>query len=123
MAGEDDGGGGGLGKEREMTSQAVRDKVADLVRQDLEERLGDKLVFDPIIVEDKVDHDDEDYLDITIIYDGDRKHLDSDTTVGLVDRITPRLLELGTPWPPGRSFVERWEWEARRTSKSKRDES
>ena len=71
-------------------------KVADLVRQDLEGRLGDKLVFDPIHRRlTEVDHDDEDYLDITIIYDGDRKHLDSDTTVGLVDRITPRLLELG----------------------------
>lgn len=106
-----------------MTSQAVKDKVADMVRHDLEERLGDKLAFDPIIVEDKVDHDDEDYLDITIIYDGDRKHLDSDTTAGLVDRITPQLLELGAPWPPGKSFVEKWEWEARHKSKFKHHES
>ena len=106
-----------------MTSQAVRDKVAGLVRQDLEERVGDKLAFGPIIVEDKVDHDDEDYLDITIIYDGDREHLDSDTTVGLVRRITPQLLELGTPWPPGKSFVVKREWEARRKSKFGHHES
>ena len=94
-----------------MTSQAVRDKVADLVRQDLEERVGDKLTLDPILVFDRVDHDDDDYLDIIIVYDGDRKHLDPDTTIGLVGRITPQLLELGTPWPPSRSFVERSEWE------------
>lgn len=106
-----------------MTSQAVRDKVADLVRQDLEERVGDKLTFGPIIVEDKVDHDDEDYLDITIVYDGARKHLDSDTTVGLVGRITPQLLELGAPWPPSKSFVVRREWETRRKYKLMRDES
>ena len=109
--GRTDGGGCGLGKEREMTSQAVRDKVADLVRQDLEGRVGDKLKFDPILVFDRVDHDDDDYLDIIVVYDGDRKHLDPDTTIGLVDRITPQLLELGTPWPPSRSFVERSEWE------------
>ena len=30
-----------------MTSQAVRDKVADLVRQDLEGRVGDKLEVRP----------------------------------------------------------------------------
>ena len=36
-----------------MTSKAVRDKVADLVRKDLEECFGDKLVFDPILVFDK----------------------------------------------------------------------
>ena len=93
-----------------MTSQAVREKVADLVRQDLEECFGDKLVFAPILVFDRVDHDDEDYLHIIVIYDGDRKHLDPDTTIGLVDRITPQLLELGAPWPPSRSFVEKSEW-------------
>ncbi len=94
-----------------MTSQAVRDKVADLVRQDLEGRVGDKLAFDPILVFDRVDHDDDDYLDIIIIYDGDPKHLDSDTTIGLVGRITPQLLELGTPWPPSKSFIDKSEWE------------
>ena len=93
-----------------MTSQAVRDKVADLVRQDLEECFGDKLAFDPILVFDRVDHDDDDYLDIIIVYEGDRKHLDPKLTVGLVRRITPQLLELDTPWPPSRSFVERSEW-------------
>ena len=94
-----------------MTSQAVRDKVADLVRQDLEERVGDKLAFDPILVFDRVDHDDDDYLDIIIVYDGGPKHLDSDTAIGLVGRITPQLLELGVPWPPGKSFIDKSEWE------------
>ncbi len=94
-----------------MTSQAVRDKVADLVRQDLEERVGDKLAFDPILVFNRVDHDDDDYLDIIIVYEGDSKHLDFDTTIGLVRRITPQLLELGVPWPPGKSFIDKSEWE------------
>ena len=93
-----------------MTSQALKDKVEELVRRDLEERVGDKLALDPILVFDRVDHDDEDYLHIIVIYDGDRKHLDLDTTIGLIGRITPQLLELGAPWPPTPSFVERSEW-------------
>ena len=94
-----------------MTPKAVRDKVADIVRQDLDECFGDKLVFDPILVANRVDHDDEDYLHIIIIYEGDRKHLDPSVTVGLVRRITPQLLELGVPWPPSKSFVDKSEWE------------
>ncbi len=67
-------------------------------------------MFDPIIVKQKVDHDDEEYLEIYIIYKGDMKNLDPGWTVGLGRRMLPALEEIGVSEPPAHSFVEKSEW-------------
>ena len=95
-----------------MTDRVVREKVADIVRRDLADCFGERIVFGPIVVVPKVDHDDVDYLDIYIVYEGDMEELDPDLTLGMVGRITPDLMKLGVPWPPSRSFVEKSDWEA-----------
>ncbi len=59
-----------------MIAKEVTDKVADIVRELLTERFKDEFVFDPIIVEPKFDHDDEEYLNIYIVFDGDQDRLD-----------------------------------------------
>ena len=95
-----------------MTEREVRDQVAKIVRHDLVACFGDKVVFEPILVVSKVDHDDEDYLDIYIVYEGDMKDLDPNLTLGMIGRIKPELEKLGVPWPLSRSFVEKADWEA-----------
>ena len=71
-------------------------------------------MFDPIIVEPKIDHDGDKYLSITIVFDGDQKRLDAEWTLGLIRRIRPKLIELGIDdfLFLSKSFVEKSEWEA-----------
>ena len=93
-------------------SSETLEKVADIARDLLEERFGDDFVFDPIFVKEKVDHDDEEYLEIYIIYDGDYAKLDPGWTVGLGLRMMPALLEIGVTEPPAHALAEKSDWEA-----------
>ena len=94
-----------------MYSREVADKVGKLVGDSLRERFKDEFVFDPIVVEPAIDHDGDDYLDIFIIYEGDRKRLDPGWTVGLTVRLSDELLSLGVNTVCGHSFVPKNEWE------------
>ena len=97
-----------------MLNQALRDKVAEIVRETLTERFADELVFDPIRVIPAVDEygdgDGQPYLRIMIVFDGDQKALDPRWTSGLIRRIRPKLLEAGVEEFPSPSFVEKSEW-------------
>ena len=90
----------------------VLEKVADIAKGLMEERFGDDFVFDPVFVKEKVDHDDEDYLEIYILYDGDYKSLDPGWTVGLGLRMESALLEIGVSEIPAHALVEKSDWEA-----------
>ena len=91
-------------------SDEVLQKVADLAREDMEGHFGGTFVFDPIVVVPKIDHTDEEYLYIYIVFDGDQALLDSQWTRGLVGRIGPAMREMGIMSIPNNSFVEKSEW-------------
>ena len=93
-------------------SAEVLEKVADIARDLLEERFGDDFRFDPIIVNRKVDHDGDEFLEIRIIYDGDAKNLDLDWTLSMGRLMEPALLKIGVAELPSRAFIEKSDWEA-----------
>ena len=97
-----------------MLKQELRDKVAAIVRETLEDRFADEFVFDPIRVIPAVDEygdgDGEPYLRIMIVFDGNQKALDPRWTSGLIRRIRPKLIEAGVEEFPSPSFVEKSEW-------------
>ena len=93
------------------TSATVTDEVANIVRQTLEEKFGDSLVFDPIEVIPKIDLDGDEYLHIYMVYDGDYELLDTAWTLGLYGLLWPKLIELGVESVPSLSFVEKSDWE------------
>jgi len=97
-----------------MITKIQTDAVANIVRETLAQRFTDEFVFDPIIVEPKIDHDGDKYLNITIVFDGDQKRLDPEWTLGLTRRIRPKLMELGIDdfLFLSKSFIEKSEWEA-----------
>ena len=95
-----------------MTTKANTEAVASIVSKVLTQRFEDEFVFGPIIVEPEMDHDGEEYLHITIVFDGDQKKLDPHWTAGLLGRIRPQLIDLGIDEFPSKSFVEKSEWEA-----------
>ena len=93
-----------------MTTEAVSQKVANIVRKALADRFKDEFVFEPIVVVPKVDHDGDEYLHIYIVFDGDQKRLDPDWTLGLVDLILQEVTREEVPNVPAKSFVEKSEW-------------
>ena len=94
-----------------MISREVADEFADLVRQALQERFKDDLVFDPIVVEPAIDHYGDEYLDIFVVYQGEYKKLDTCWTLGLPAILDWRLVELRVCNVPVISYVEKKEWQ------------
>ena len=97
-----------------QVTKDVTEKVARIVKNTLDKRFGnDDIVFDRIIVEPKIDHYGDEYIDILIVYVGDRKILDPGWTVGLVRRILPKMEAEGiyVTNVPSKSFIPKFEWE------------
>jgi hypothetical protein len=96
----------------ELTKE-VKQRVIDLVRADLAEKFGpeDPIVFDPIVIDPRLDPDGEEYLHIYVVYDGDQELLEPLWTADLIGRMWPKLIAMGIPELPGKSFVEKSEWD------------
>ena len=96
-------------------TQEQLDRVAEIVHEDLTDGFGDKFVFDPIwvipYVSDAFPDDPMDFLRILIVFEGDVYDLDSFWTVGLIDRMIPKLEAADIPHFPINSFINRREWE------------
>ena len=93
-------------------SETVLEKVADIARGLLYERFQDDFVFDPIIVEPRIDHEGIEYLQLYIVYDGEYSRLDPLWTARLGLMMEPALLELGITETPSKAYIEKSEWEA-----------
>ena len=93
-------------------SETVLEKVADIARGLLYERFQDDFVFDPIIVEPRIDHEGIEYLQLYIVYDGEYAKLDPLWTARLGLMMEPALLELGITETPSKAYIEKSEWEA-----------
>ena len=94
-------------------TQEVKQQVIDIVRTDLAETYaGDgPIVFDPIVIDPRIDPDGEPYFHIYVVYDGDDDLMDVLWTADLIRRIRPQLEAMGIPETLSKSFVEKSEWE------------
>ena len=95
---------------RFRTTEATIQKVTDIVREALEERFADEFVFDPIIVNPRIDHYGDEYLHMYIVLDGDIRNLDTAWTLrlrGIIIDETDEELSV-----PSISFVGKEEWDA-----------
>ncbi len=96
-----------------MTTQTQRDTVADIVRKILDDKFGDSLIFDQIIVKDAVDIvDGMEYLRISIVFEGNRKLMTPKWRIGMRRRTRQKLAELDIYEFPVMSFVEKSDWDA-----------
>ena len=94
----------------------VMAKVADIVRQTLDEKFKDlPIEFDDIMVEARREPYDYDefYLDIRILYVGERKLLDPDWTGSMVGFLLPKMEAEGIHVAnvPSKTFISKHEWE------------
>ncbi len=81
-----------------------------IVKNALAELFPDGLVFDPIDVEIRTDQDHDEYLNIHIVFEGDRETLTYRRRMDLIDQIRPQLAEIGFPGIPRWAFVKKSEW-------------
>ena len=94
----------------------VLEKVANIVRQTLEEKFeGLAMEFEDIVIylrTDPYDYEDK-YMDIKIVYVGERKLLDPIWTGTLVGIILPKMEAEGihVSCVPSKSFIPKHEWE------------
>ena len=95
---------------KKALTQEEREKISEIIRDDLVSRFGGEFVFDPIVSEMDVNYDGEDYIQIWIVFDGDQARLDPQWTYGLITRIRPKLIDCGLPYFPSPGFVEKSEW-------------
>lgn len=95
-------------------TEKVIERVADIAKEMLEERFAPEgLVFDPILVERKIDHYGDEYVDIRMVFNGKVEQLDVDWTIGMSGRIRSKLEAEGIYLANmiGRGFVEKVEWD------------
>ena len=95
-------------------TQEIIDRVKVFARDMLEERFAsDGFIFDPIIVERKIDHYGDEFIDIRTVFDGDQKLLDAGWTVSMSRRIRTKLEAEGIYLANmiGKRFVLKAEWD------------
>lgn len=95
-------------------TQELLDKVEVIARDMLEERFTpDGFIFDPIIVERKIDHYGDEFIDIRIVFAGDQKLLDAGWTVSMPRHIRSKLDAEGIYLPNmiGKRFMLKTDWD------------
>ena len=95
-------------------TEEIIERVADIVKEMLAERFAlEGLVFDPIIVERKIDHYGDEYIDILMVFNGKVEQLDVDWTISMSRRIRSKLESEGIYLANmiGKGFVEKVEWD------------
>ena len=91
-------------------TQATQDKVQGIVKRLLAENITSGMVFDPILVQPEIDHDDEEYLHIYIVYDGEWKEPERTWKVGLQHLVLQEMPIDEMPTIPNVTFCEKNEW-------------
>ncbi len=88
---------------------SVKEQVAAIYRRHLEDKFGDRLAFDPIVVVPRLDEWGEEYLHIYSVVDGDGGLLDPSWLNSLYRKVRPQLIELGVTSIPSQSFIDKAE--------------
>ena len=95
-----------------MITEYAKEKLADAARDILyKEYANGEFVFDPILVETKIDAYGDEYPKIYVIYDGDMADFHSLTGVRLSLTLDPVLDELEISGVSNVSLVPKFEWE------------
>ena len=91
------------------------DEVVKAVQDILAERFeNDPIAFGPIVVEPAIDHDEDDYMRITIVFEGDPDLLEPSWALDLTRRLQIDLCQkdIGGFDYISKRWVEKSEWEA-----------
>ena len=91
-----------------ITTEA-QEKAIDIIRADLEEQFLGKVRFGSIRITPRPGPDDEEYLDVLVVYDGRREDLQAQVLNSLYERIGDDLRVLGIDKNPSISYRDKTE--------------
>ena len=91
-----------------ITTEA-QEKAKDIIRADLEEQFLGKVRFGSIRITSRPGPDDEEYLDVLVVYDGRREDLQAQVLNSLYERIGDDLRVLGIDKNPSISYRDKTE--------------
>ena len=94
-----------------MITQETLDTAGEIIGNALREKFKEGLVFDPIVIERAVDEWGDDYLRVTVVFEGDQKLLDPGDTITLVREVREKLLEEGINEFPVTGYIRKLEWD------------
>ena len=90
-------------------SLETQEKAKEIVRSELTDRLFGKVRIESIRASPMLDATDDEFLQISVVYAGNRKDLDPGVLNGLHQQIKPRLLALGIRTVPSVSYIHKTE--------------
>ena len=91
-----------------ITTEA-QEKAKDIIRADLEEQFRGKVRFSSIRITPRPGPDDEEYLDVLVVYDGRREDLQAQVLNSLYERIGDDLRVIGIDKTPSISYRDKTE--------------
>lgn len=91
------------------TTEAEKEKIAQLIKADLDGYFEERFTFGPIVVKDEIDHYGDPFIYAEIVFDGEGL-LDSKWTLGLYRRLIPHLEEMGIDLRLSKTFIGADEW-------------
>ncbi len=99
-------------RRRDLMTEAEMAELSGFISDTLGEVFeGRGLVFDAPIMKVRIDQYDEEYLHITIVYDGDERKYDVDGSIKMKRRVKDKLYDMGFEGVPSFSIQLKSEWE------------
>ena len=91
-----------------ITTEA-QEKAKDIIRADLDAQFRGKVRFGSIRITPRPGPDDEEYLDVLVVYEGRREDLQAQVLNSLYERIGSDLRVIGIDKNPSISYRDRTE--------------
>ena len=87
----------------------AQEKAKDIIRADLDAQFRGKVRFGSIRITPRLGLDDEEYLDVLVVYDGRREELRAQVLNSLYERIGDDLRGIGINKNPSISYRDKTE--------------
>ena len=91
------------------TTESEKEKIAQLIKADLDSYFQERFSFGPIVVHDRTDQYGDPFIYAEIVFDGEGL-LDSKWTLGLYQRLIPHLEEMRIELHLSKTFIGAKEW-------------
>ena len=99
--------------------QRVKDTVANLFLEGMNQQFPEGFVFGPVLVEESEFMDGEPNLRVTIVYEGDFSQMDHPKRYRQLDRISDKVFEAGIEEPTIPYFWPKSLWESQNLGQKK----
>lgn len=91
-------------------SPTAQSTAEDIIRSYLNEELAGQVRIVKVLSSPRFGQDDEEFLDVSVIYEGRREALNPDVLNAVYHNISPQLLDNGVDHAPSIGYIPMHEW-------------